>query len=99
MVQASFFRKIAVVSCAAFALTLAGACSKDQATPTEPVAGDVNQPASSDPSAVSEYQIQGESAGATEAAAPGSAKKRQGAKTSKAKQVKANKKVPVAKKP
>ena len=99
MVQTSFFRKIAVISFAALVVTLAGACSKDQATPSEPVAGDVNQPASSDPSAVSEYQIQGESAGSTEAAVPASAKKRQGAKTSKAKHVKANKKAPVTKKP
>ena len=94
MVQVLFFRKIAVAVCAGFALTLTltltGACSKDQtASPDEPVAGELNQPASSDPTAVPEYKIQEDATGTAEPAEAPSAP---------AKKVKAKKKQPKAKK-
>lgn len=69
MVQASIFRKITMAACAGLALSLLSSCLKDQAaSPDEPVAGDVNQPASSDPTAVPEYKIQEDATGAPEAA-------------------------------
>jgi len=94
MVQVLFFRKIAVAVCAGFALTLtltlASACSKDQTvSPDEPVAGDVNQPASSDPTAVPEYKIQENATGTAEAVEAPSAP---------VKKVKAKKNQPKAKK-
>lgn len=95
MVLTSFFRRIAVATCAGLVLSLAGACSKDQAaSPTEPVAADANQPANGDSAAVPEYKIQGEpaaeSAEPAEAAAP--VKKTKHGKAVKSKQVKAKKK-------
>ncbi len=76
MVQTSFFSKISVAGCVGLALSLSlsltmgllSSCSKDQTeSPGEPVAGDVNEPASSDPTVIPEYVIQLDTTGTAEA--------------------------------